>query len=75
MSKLWATIVTLKGTNQIIKTDIITCFKGILHDDSLSIILFVLSVNALSFMIKRLWGYAAGKDHNTNITHNFLLMI
>ena len=75
MSKLWATIVTLEGTNQIIKTDIITYFKGIFHGDSLSIILFALSVNALSFMIKRLWGYAAGKDHNINITRNFLLVI
>ena len=26
-SKLWATIVTLKGTNQTVKTDIITYFK------------------------------------------------
>ena len=73
MSKLWAAIATLKGTNQTIKTDIITYLKGIFQGDSLSVILFVLSVNPLSFMIKRLWGYAAGKDCNTNITHNFFI--
>ena len=39
MSKLWATIVTLKGTNQTVKTDIIRYFKGIFQGDSLSVIL------------------------------------
>ena len=73
MSKLWATIIILKGTNETIKTDIITCLKGIFQGNSLSVILFVLSVNPLSFMIKRLQGYAAGKDRNTNITHNFFV--
>ena len=73
MSKLWAMIVTLEGTNQMIKTDIITYLKGIFQGDSLSVTLFVLSVNPLSFMIKRLRGYAAGKDHNTNITYNFFV--
>ena len=73
MPKLWATIVTLKGTNQTIKTDIITYLKGIFQGDSLSVILFVLGVNPLSFMIKRLRGYAAGKDRNTNYTHNFFV--
>ena len=48
MSKLWAAIVTLKGTNQTVKTDIITYFKGIFQGDSLSVILFILSVNPLS---------------------------
>ena len=47
MSKLWAAIVTLKGKNQTIKTDIITYFKGIFQGDSSSVILFVLSVNPL----------------------------
>ena len=73
MSKVWATIVTLKGTNQTIKTDIITYLKGIFQGDSLSVTLFVLSVNPLSFTIKRLRGYAAGKDRNTNITRNFFV--
>ena len=73
MSKLWATIVTLKGANQTIKTDIVTYLKGIFQGDSLSVILFVLGVNPLSFMIKRLRGYAAGKDRNTKITHNFFV--
>ena len=64
MSKLCATIVTLKGVNQTIKTDIITYFKGIFQ-----------GINPSSFMIKRLQGFSAGKDRNTNITHNFSLTI
>ena len=63
----------LKGTNKTIKTDIITYFKGIFQGDSLSVIPFVLSVNALFFMIKRLQGYAARKDCKTSITHNFFV--
>ena len=70
MFKLWAMIVTLKGTNQTIKTDVITNFKGIFQGDTLSVIL--LSVNSL-FMIKCLWGYAAGTDCKTNTTHNFFV--
>ena len=73
MSKLWATIVILKRTNQTVKTDIITYFKGIFQGDSLSVILFTLSVDPISFMITRLRGYAAGKDRKTNITHNFFV--
>ena len=73
MSKLWATIVTLKGTNQTIKTFNCILLKGIFQGDSLSVILFVLSVNPLSFMIKRLRRYAAGKDRKTSITHNFFV--
>ena len=73
MSKLWATIVTLKGTNQTIKTDIITYFKGIFLGDSLSVILFVLSVNPLTFMIKHLRGCTGGEDCNSDITHKFFV--
>ena len=72
ISKLWAMIITLEGTNQTIKTDIITYLKGIFQGDSLSVTLFVLSVNPLSFMIKRLRGYAAGKDRRPDITHIFV---
>ena len=52
MFKFWTTIVTLKGTNQTIKTDIITYFKGIFQGDSLSVILFVVSVNKVKLRIK-----------------------
>ena len=41
--------------------------------NSLSVILFVLCVNPLSFMIKRLRGYAAVKDRKINTHIVFLL--
>ena len=56
MSKLWTTIVTLKGTNQTIKPDIITYFQGIFQGDSLLVILFVSSVIPLSFMTINAYG-------------------
>ena len=61
-SKLWATIVTLKGTNQTVKTDIITYFKEY-------------SKVSKSFIVydKTLRGYGAGKDCKTNITYNFFV--
>ena len=40
MSKLWTTIITLKGTYQTIKTNIITYFKSIFQGHSLSLIIF-----------------------------------
>ena len=73
LSKLWPTIVTIKGDDQSILTKEIKYFKGIFQGDSLSVILFILCLNPLSYLINNLKGYAAGKDRNVNITHNFFV--
>ena len=73
LSKHWNTIVTLSSKDNIIKTDVIRYMKGILQGDSLSVIIFILCVNPLSHIIKKFQGYAAGKDRNNNITHNFFV--
>ena len=52
----------------------INYFKGILQGDTLSLILFVLSVNPLSLLLQKQEGYQIGKDkRETNISHLFFV--
>ena len=48
----WRTKVFLRGENSSVETDFINYLKEILQGDTLSLILFVLSVNPLSFLLK-----------------------
>ena len=73
LTTIWSTNVTLQGLNDFIMTDDIKYEKGIFQGDSLSVILFVLSVNPLSHLLKKLKGYAAGPDKSINVTHNFFV--
>ena len=50
------------GENKSLETDEIEYNRGIRQGDTLSLILFVLSVNPLSFLLKRYEGYKIGKD-------------
>ena len=47
----------------------------IFQGDSLSVLLFILEVNPLSFLLNKLKGYKIGSsgNHNTNITHLFFV--
>ena len=51
----------------------ISFLKEIFQGDSLSIILFIFSVNTLSHLLKQLKGYAAGNEKNINIAHSFFV--
>ena len=48
---------------------------GIFQGDSLSVLLFILAVNPLSFLLNKLNGYKMGSSSNcrTNITHLFFV--
>ena len=59
----WKTKVYLYGESSNVETDFISYLKGILQGDTLSLILFVLSVNPLSHLLQRHEGYKAGKNH------------
>ena len=49
-------------------------FTGILQGDMVSLILFVLSVNPLSFMFHKEEGYKIGKEERTtNLSHLFFV--
>ena len=55
-------------------SDLIRYLRGIFQGDSLSVLLFILAVNPLSFLNK-LKGYKMGSssNRNTNITHLFFV--
>ena len=56
-------------------SDLIRYLRGIFQGDSLSVLLFILAVNPLSFLLNKLKGYKMGSssNRNTNITHLFFL--
>ena len=56
-----------------IVSDILYFVKGIFEGDSLSVLLFILSVNPLSFLLHKLQGYACVKDKNYHATHDLFI--
>ena len=73
LTKHWATIASLHGTNETIITEIIKYLNGIFQGDTLSVLLFVLCLNPLSFLLQKLKGYSYGKSRNYTLTHNFFV--
>ena len=73
LTSQWCTVLQLKGEEEVIESDIIYFSKGIFQGDSLSVLLFILSVNPLSFLLHKLQGYTCGKHKNYNVTHNFFV--
>ena len=71
LTKHWATIASLHGTNETIITEIIKYLNGIFQSDTLSVLLFVLCLNPLLFLLQKLKGYSYGKSRNHTLTHNF----
>ena len=53
----WHTILTIKNRDESITTEIIKFLEGIFQGDSLSVLLFIISFNLLSFMLKKTKGY------------------
>ena len=56
-----------------IASDILYFVKGIFEGDSLSVLLFILSVNPLSFLLHKLQGYAFVKGKNYHVTHDLFI--
>ena len=73
LTSQWSTVLHLKGEEEAIVSDIIYFVKGIFQGDSLSVLLFILSVNPLSFLLHKLQGYTCGKHKIYNVTHNFFV--
>ena len=72
LTKQRATILNLCREDQSATSDEIHYTKGIFQGDSLSV-LFILSVNPLSFMLGQLKGYSFGDDCKSEVTHNFFV--
>ena len=70
----WKTKVYLYGETSTIETDYIEYVKGILQGDLMSLILFVLSVNTLSFLLSRENGYNIGKTIRDKILNHLFFV-
>ena len=73
LTKQWATILQLQGDQSPITSDVINFSNGIFQGDSNSVLLFILSLNPLSYMLSKLKGYNYGNNLRKTITHNFFL--
>ena len=71
----WATILRIHSITGTIESDLIKFVRGIFQGDTLSVILFILSVNPLSFILKQCKGYYVGSSANrsVNLTHLFFV--
>ena len=70
----WSTKVYLHGETSSAESDFISYLRGILQGDTLSLILFVISVNPLSYLLKQHEGYKVKVDTSgTNISHLFFV--
>ena len=71
----WSTNVHLTSHEGDIQSNTIHYLRGIFQGDSLSVLLFILSVNPLSFLLKKLKGYQIGPSgkHDTTINHLFFV--
>ena len=73
LTKQWTTIVELHKGQRSITYDVINFSNGIFQGDSISVLLFILSLNSLSYMLGKLKGYNYGNDRRKTITHNFFV--
>ena len=75
LTKVWSTKVSLHGSKETITTDNIRYQTGPLQGDCLSLMLFILSVNPLSYLLQKLPGYSVGPpDGRVNvISHLFFV--
>ena len=70
---VWATKIILRVVHETIETWIINYLTSVLQGDFLSLLLFILSVNPLSFLQKNLTGYKIGDagERDISISHVF----
>ena len=73
LTQCWYTRVTLNSESETLTTNIIKFLKGIFQGDSLSVSLFVICLNPLSFLLKRVKGYALGQGRSIHHTQNFFV--
>ena len=75
LMKVWATKIILRAENETIETPIINYLTGVLQGDCLSLLLFILSVNPLSLLLKNLPGYKIGQLGKRDISISYLFFV
>ena len=73
LTKQWATMVELHGNQSSITSDVINFSNGIFQGDSISVLLFIQSLNPLSYMLGKLKGYNYGNKRRKTVTRNFFV--
>ena len=75
LSKQCSINLIINGKSETFMSDLIRYLRGIFQGDSLSVLLFILAVNPLSFLLNKLKGYKMGSssNRNTNIIHSFFV--
>ena len=75
LSENWTTNLNISSENGNIETNTIKFARGIFQGDSLSVILFILAVNPLSFLLQKCKGYCIGTSvkRTDKITHLFFV--
>ena len=68
LTDCWYTILNLHCKNEPFMSEVIKFLKGIFQGDSLSVLLFVLLLNPLSFMLRKEKGCLLGKCKNVKHT-------
>ena len=72
LTKQWTTIVELHGNQSSITSDVINFSNRIFQGDSISVLLFILSLNPLSYMLGKLKDYNYGNNRRKAVTHVFV---
>ena len=73
LTKQWATIVQLQRGKSSITSDVMNFLNGIFQGDSISVLLFILSLNPLSYMLGKLKSYNYGNNRRKAIIQNFFV--
>ena len=66
LMKNWSTNVNIQSRATSIDSQPIQYLRGIFQGDSLSVLLFILSVNPLSYLLNKVQGYRIGENGNRN---------
>ena len=75
LMKVWLTKIILRIENDTIGTRIVNDLTGVSQADCLSLVLFILSVNPLSFLLKSLPGYKIGEPGKRGISISHLFFV
>ena len=75
LMKKWSINVNIQSGAASIESQPIQYLRGIFQGDSLSVLLFILSVNPLSYLLNKLQSYCIGENwnRNQNIPHLFFV--
>ena len=75
LTRNWLTKLQLQSENELVESEYINYLRWLFQGDSLSLLLFILTINPMSFLLNTTEGDTVGKpgDKDLNITHLFFV--